>query len=83
MIHREQIAAMIMACLLALFMGALLILQSGCMSSKGVEEMSIAVPALFQFEMEFNDETQTSLSVGPATWWEALLQTPEDQVIPE
>lgn len=82
MINREALAAIGMACLLALALSALVILQFGCMSSRGVEEMSVAVPALFQFDMEFQDDAPTSLSVGPATWWESLLETPENLVVP-
>lgn len=82
MIDREQIAAMLLATLLAAFIGILVIFQMGCMSSRGVEEMSIGVPAVFQFEMEFNDEQPTSISVGPGTWWQGLLHEPELPVIP-
>ena len=82
MINREALAAIGMACLLALALSALVILQFGCMSSKGVDEMSVSVPALFQFDMEFHEETPTSLSIGPSTWWESLLETPESLVVP-
>lgn len=82
MIDREQLAAIAMACLLAIFIAICLLLQTGCMSSRGVDEMSVSVPALFQFDMEFHEEEPTSLSIGPSTWWEALLQAPESVVVP-
>tara|TARA_Y100000593_G_scaffold33336_1_gene65573 strand:- start:1614 stop:1871 length:258 start_codon:yes stop_codon:yes gene_type:complete len=82
MIDREQIAAMFMATLLAVFLAALVLLQMGCMASRGVEEMSVSVPAVFQFEMEFNDEQPTSMNVGPSAWWQALLHEPELPVVP-
>ena len=82
MINKEALAAIAMACFIALLLSALVLLQFGCMSSKGVDEMSVSVPALFQFDMEFHEEEPTSLSIGPSTWWEALLQTPENLVVP-
>lgn len=82
MINKEALAAIAMACFIALLLSALVLLQFGCMSSKGVDEMSVSVPALFQFDMEFHEETPTSLSIGPATWWESLLETPETLVMP-
>lgn len=81
---REQIAAILLACLLALFIGTCLLL-SGCMSSRGVEEMNFSIPAVFQFEMEFNDEQSTALDVGAPLGFDGLplLAPPKDVVVPE
>lgn len=84
MMLREQIAAMVLACLLALFIAICLLLQSGCMSSRGVEEMNFSIPAVFQFEMEFNDEQSTALDVGAPLGFDGLplLAPAKDNVVP-
>ena len=37
----------------------------GCVSNKGAKEVRIAIPALFELRMEYYEDEESEMSIGP------------------
>ena len=60
---RHQVGAILLALVLAGFMAALLLVSSGCVSTKGVQRMDMGIPAIFEWDIEFQDKGNTSMDI--------------------
>jgi uncharacterized protein YegL len=56
----------------------LVLIFSGCMHGRNVKELNIAIPALFQYEMEFNEDRETALDVSAIP----LDALPVEEIVP-
>tara|TARA_Y100000310_G_scaffold325665_1_gene389456 strand:+ start:401 stop:730 length:330 start_codon:yes stop_codon:yes gene_type:complete len=59
---KSQLPPIIILCLLV-GIAMMLMVCSGCMHTKGIKEMDVGIPALFQWEIEFNEDKDTSLDI--------------------
>ena len=41
------------------------LLLGGCVSNKGAKEVRIAIPALFELRMEYYEDEESEMSIGP------------------
>ena len=68
--------------LVTFFVIMLMLLLSGCVSTKGIEEISFGIPMVLMLELEYNDEAETSLDVGLDLGFDGLpLRAPATQEV--
>jgi hypothetical protein len=48
-----------------LFIIIIPLLFGGCVSNKGAKEVRIAIPALFELRMEYYEDEESEMSIGP------------------
>jgi len=60
------------------------LLLTGCVSTRGIEEISFGIPTLLMLELEYNEEADTSLDVGLPLGFDGLPLTaaPVEQIVP-
>jgi len=82
MMIREQLAAISLATLTAFLIMLILLFNSGCVSTRGIEEISFGIPTLLMLELEYNEESDTSLDVGINLGFDGLpLRAPAIQEV--
>jgi hypothetical protein len=84
MIFKGQLAAISLATLTAFLIMLIMLLSSGCVSTKGIEEISFGIPLVLMMELEYNDEADTSLNIGLPLGFDGLplLAPANEEVVP-
>lgn len=80
---KSQIGGIIMA-FVTFCVIMLVLLLSGCVSTRGIEEISFGIPMVLMLELEYNDEAETSLDVGLDLGFDGLplLAPATQEVVP-